>query len=322
MSHARVGVAVVGAGLMGPGIAQVFAAGGHDVAVFDPDARARARVQDAVDQAFELLGERRVSGGAVTVYEELESAVAGAGLIIEAGPEELAVKRDIFAALVRVAEPDALLATNTSALQVAQIGAGLPSQERMLGMHFWNPPYLVPLVEVIQAPATDPRGIHAAMTLLRRIGREPVHVRADIPGCVGNRLQHALKREAIALVAAGVCSAEDVDTVVKLGFGARLALMGPLEQSDLVGLGLTLQIHETLMPDLDRTSEPHPYLVEKVRRGHVGAAVGQGFRRWTQEQAEHARAYLAEGLLDAALRRRQPPAQPARLELGAQEDEA
>src|SRR5262249_31034804 len=129
-------------------------------------------------------------------------------------------------------------------------------------------------------------------------GRQPVHVRGDIRGFMGNRLQHALKREAIALVAAGVCDAETIDTVVKSGFGARMAVLGPMEQSDLVGLDLTLDISNVLTADLDRTAGPHPFLREKVKAGKLGMKTGEGFRTWTSEQAntvrERLRRYLAE----------------------------
>ena len=131
-----------------------------------------------------------------------------------------------------------------------------------------------------------------------RAGRAPVHVRRDIPGFIGNRLQHALKREAIALVAAGVCDAETIDTVVKSGFGARMAVLGPMEQSDLVGLDLTLDIQNVLIADLDRSTEPTQFLKDKVAAGKLGMRTGEGFRRWTREQAdavrERLRRYLAE----------------------------
>jgi 3-hydroxybutyryl-CoA dehydrogenase len=116
-----------------------------------------------------------------------------------------------------------------------------------------------------------------------------VHVKRDVPGFIGNRLQHALKREAIALVAAGVCDAETLDLVVREGFGARLAVLGPLEQSDMIGLGLTLDIHRVLMPHLDRTPVPHPLLEAKVAAGETGMAAGKGFRAWTPAQAEAVR---------------------------------
>ena len=173
-----------------------------------------------------------------------------------------------------------MLASNTSAIPIREITARIcGDRHRVIGTHFWNPPYLVPLVEVVQAGASDPAAVEAMIGLLDRIGMKPVHVAADVPGFVGNRLQHALKREAIALVADGICTAETVDTVTRFGFGARLGIVGPLEQSDLSGLELTLAIHETLMPDLDRTPVPHPLLVEKVRQGETGAAAGRGFRQ-------------------------------------------
>jgi 3-hydroxybutyryl-CoA dehydrogenase len=141
--------------------------------------------------------------------------------------------------------------------------------------------------------------------LLDRIGMKPVHVAADVPGFVGNRLQHALKREAIALVAAGICTAETVDIVTRYGFGARLGIVGPLEQSDLSGLELTLAIHETLMPALDNTPAPHPLLVEKVRAGHTGAAAGQGFRRWRPGEAQARRDEITRELVALAADRQQ-----------------
>ncbi len=217
--------------------------------------------------------------------------------MIEAGPENLAAKREIFAALVRTAPVWALLATNTSAIPIAEIGAGLPTADRILGTHFWNPPHLVPLVEVVEAEATGGEAVTRMIDFLAAAGMRPVHVRADIPGFIGNRLQHALKREAIAIVAAGHCSAEALDEVVRHGFGARLGSIGPLEQADLGGLELTLAIHETLMPDLDRTPVAHPFLVEKVERGETGVSVGRGFRDWAPGEAEEVQERVTRELL-------------------------
>ena len=156
----------------------------------------------------------------------------------------------------------------------------------MVGTHFWNPPHLVPLVEVIQNERTSGAVVERTMQLLRRAGKVPVHVRRDIPGFVGNRLQHAMKREAIALVAAGVCDAETVDIVVREGFGARTAVLGPMEQSDLVGLDLQLNVAEVLYGDLDRTAGPHPFLRDKVKAGKLGMKTGEGYRKWTAKEAD------------------------------------
>jgi 3-hydroxybutyryl-CoA dehydrogenase len=141
------------------------------------------------------------------------------------------------------------------------------------------------------------------MELLRDAGKKPVHVRRDIPGFIGNRLQHALKREAIALVAAGVCDAETLDTVVKEGFGARMAVLGPLEQSDLVGLDLTLDIGNVLVEHLDRTAGPHPFLIEKVKAGKLGMRTGEGFRKWTPGEADAVRDRLRRFLAAQAKKR-------------------
>jgi 3-hydroxybutyryl-CoA dehydrogenase len=282
MTPGRENVAVVGAGRMGTGIAYALAAAGHRVDLFDPVAAARDAVPERLAAIEAQLGEPV----AVAVHDSIVGAVAEADVVIEAGPEDLAAKRTIFGELVRAAPVWALLATNTSAIPIARIAAGLPTAGRILGTHFWNPPHLIALVEVVEAETTDGEAVERAIAFLRGAGMRPVHVRADIPGFIGNRLQHALKREAIAIVAAGHCSAEALDEVVRHGFGARLGAIGPLEQADIGGLDLTLAIHETLMGDLDRTPVPHPFLVEKVERGEVGVKVGRGFRDWDEGEAE------------------------------------
>ena len=170
----------------------------------------------------------------------------------------------------------------------------------MIGTHFWNPPHLVPLVEVIQNEKTSAETVRRTMELLRDAGRKPVHVKKDIPGFVGNRLQHALKREAIALVAAGVCDADTIDEVVKSGFGARMAVLGPMEQSDLVGLDLTLDIQNVLLADLDRSTEPTAFLKDKVATGKLGMRSGEGLRKWTPQSAEAVRERLRQFLAEQA----------------------
>jgi 3-hydroxybutyryl-CoA dehydrogenase len=296
-------VAVIGAGLMGAGIAQVFVTAGLPVAIYDTDPAALESVRSRVAEGLDLLhipNENPLR--LLTTAGVLAEAVLRADLVIEAAAERLAVKQAIFAELDRVAPPGAVLASNTSAIPIREITSGLRRRQRVIGTHFWNPPYLVPLVEVVQAAGSDVAVVDWAIALLDRIGMKPVHVAADVPGFVGNRLQHALKREAIALVANGACSAETVDTVTRFGFGRRLGIVGPLEQSDLTGLELTLAIHETLIPDLDRTAGPHPLLVEKVRRGETGAAAGRGFRDWAPGQAEARRAEISRDLADQARR--------------------
>jgi 3-hydroxybutyryl-CoA dehydrogenase len=228
----------------------------------------------------------------------MAAAVHGTRFVFEAAPEKLLLKQQIFAELESLVTPDCILASNSSAIPSTEIGRNLKHRERVVGTHFWNPPHLVPLVEVVQTEWTSDATVRATIDLLAQCGRAPVHVRRDIPGFIGNRLQHALKREAIALVAAGVCDAETIDTVVKSGFGARMAVLGPMEQSDLVGLDLTLDIQNVLIGDLDHSTEPTQFLKDKVASGKLGMRAGEGFRKWTSEQAnevrERLRRYLAE----------------------------
>ncbi|HEX3690381.1 MAG TPA: 3-hydroxyacyl-CoA dehydrogenase family protein [Solirubrobacteraceae bacterium] len=289
-------VAIVGAGLMGHGLAQVFAHAGHDVAITDADPDRLTTVRERIAGNLAELGLDPAAAERVQTHEALPAAVGSADVVIEAVSENLELKQAVFAQLEAHCRSDALLATNTSVIPVTSIGEGLSSAERMLGTHWWNPPYLIGLVEVVQAPRTAPDTVTRMMDLLTRVGKEPVHVRRDVPGFVGNRLQHALWREAIAIVAAGICDAETVDVVVRSGFGKRLAVMGPMENADLVGLDLTLAIHEQVLPDLDRTPGPAPRLRELVARGDLGMKTGQGFQSWPAGAADEARQRLTRHL--------------------------
>jgi 3-hydroxybutyryl-CoA dehydrogenase len=297
-------IGVIGAGLMGHGIAYRFAAACHEVGIFEPAAELRETLATRLRAIVDLLAGDPACVGRVSVHDQLASAVGDAALVIEAAPEKLALKQKLFADLEAVVAPDTILASNSSAIPSTEIGRHLKHRERVVGAHFWNPPHLVPLVEVIQTEKTSDAVIARTMDLLRGAGLKPVHVRKDIPGFIGNRLQHALKREAIALVADGVCDAETIDDVVKSGFGARMAVLGPLEQSDLVGLNLTLDIHEALIEHLDRTAGPHPYLRSKVAQGQLGMKTGEGFRRWTPQQADEVRERLRHFLADQAKARK------------------
>jgi 3-hydroxybutyryl-CoA dehydrogenase len=297
-------IGVIGGGLMGHGIAYLLAAAGNEIGICEPSADVRARVPQRLDAIVRLLGEDRSCLARISLHEQMAPAVVDAELVFEAAPEKLDLKQRIFAELEALVAPTTILASNSSAIPSTDIGRHLAHRERVLGTHFWNPPHLVPLVEVIQNEMTSEATIARTIGVLRAAGKHPVWVRRDIPGFIGNRLQHALKREAIALLADGVADAETIDTVIKEGFGARLAVLGTLEQSDLVGLDLTLDIHATLLQHLDRSTGPHPLLREKVAAGKLGMRTGEGFRRWTPEQAEEVRARLGTFLVDQARRLR------------------
>ncbi|WP_030438373.1 3-hydroxyacyl-CoA dehydrogenase family protein [Actinoplanes subtropicus] len=292
-------IAVVGAGLMGHGIAQVFAEAGHPVSIHDPQPETLASVPARVAANLGILGRDVAAAGRIRLQATLEAAVADAEFVFEAAPEKLPLKQVIFAKLEKTVAAGTILASNTSVIPIMQIAAGLDTPGRVVGTHWWNPPYLVPLVEVVQAERTEPAVVQRTLALLQAVGKEPVHVRRDIPGFVGNRLQHALLREAFALVADGVCDAETVDRVVKSSFGPRLAVLGPMEGADYVGLDLALDVQEFILPDLDRSPTPSPYLSMLVEQGRLGMKTGAGFRSWDPEAAVRMRERLLRHLMNA-----------------------
>ena len=289
-------VAVIGGGRMGAAIAQIFAGAGHAVHLVEPSEAVRAGLPASLAGMTARRGQPAEVVERIWVHAGIGPELAAAAFVVEAVSENLALKQGIFRTMSALC-PGAILATNTSVIPVGEIGRDAEAPARVVGTHFWNPPYAVRLVEVVQAAATSDDTVARTMALMRAVGQLPVHVRKDVPGFIGNRLQHALKREAIALVQNGVCDAETVDFVVRNSFGARLGIMGPLEQSDLVGLDLTLAIHEVVLPDLDVTPGPQRLLRELVAGGRTGAAAGEGFRAWTEEERAELRARLDRALL-------------------------
>lgn len=302
---------VVGAGLMGVGIAVVFSLAGHRVTLIEsePESRRLAlpRVRQALDVevAHGLIDPRAADAAAERVQcgEDLRTACAPSApghseasgddsatpaLVVEAIPEDLSLKKRLFADLDRWLPPPTLLCTNTSGLSISAIGDGLRHPERVCGLHFWNPPHLIPLVEVVRGAATSDTTLRRAHALLVAAGKTPVIVRKDVPGFVGNRLQHALQREAMSLVANGIADAEDVDLVVTQGFGRRLGVIGPLAICDLAGLDLVLDVDRYLLRDLEDSPEPSPLLEDLVAAGHTGVAAGRGFHAWTRKGTEAA----------------------------------
>jgi 3-hydroxybutyryl-CoA dehydrogenase len=277
-------IAVIGAGLMGHGIAQVFALAGHDVTITDSFRATLDGAKDRILANLRDLGDDETAVDRVTAIADLADAVRDADYVVEAVLEDLELKQTLFAEIERLVRPDTILASNTSVIPITAIMQGLKQRERALGTHFWNPPYLVPLVEVIETQWTRPDVVAWTMALHRDARKMPAHVKKDVPGFIGNRLQHALWREAISLVENGICDAETVDTVIKAAFGRRLAVLGPLENADMVGTDLTLAIHNTVLPAIDSRPAASPYLEKLVAEGKLGFKSGEGFRTWTPEQ--------------------------------------
>jgi 3-hydroxyacyl-CoA dehydrogenase len=301
-------VAVIGAGRMGPGIALAFAAGGCPALLVGRGAPPLQRAQAAFDEALAGLTRHNLldadSARAAAGQFQLTTDLAKIGtsqVVIEAIPEALERKQELFAELEARVGPDTILASNTSGLPITQIAARARRPQRVVGMKFVNPAHLVPLVEVVKGEATAPEIVTQACVLLRQIGKRPVAVLRDVPGFLNNRIQQAMRREAISLVARGIASAEDVDAAVRWGFGFRLLGAGTLETMDLVGLEQILKIHEYIIPDLEASPEPSPLLRELVARGDTGARSGRGFLAWDAARERAARARM-DALLIAALK--------------------
>ncbi|HEY6992718.1 MAG TPA: 3-hydroxyacyl-CoA dehydrogenase family protein [Xanthobacteraceae bacterium] len=289
-------IAVIGAGLMGHGIAQVFALAGHDVTIHDSVAANLDSAKARVLANLRDLGDDPSAVERVRPTADLATAVRDADFVVEAVLEDLTLKRKLFIEIEQHVRPQTILASNTSVIPITGIMEGLRARSRALGTHWWNPPYLVPLVEVIGTQWTSQKAIETTIALHKAAGKMPVHVKKDVPGFVGNRLQHALWREAIALVEHGICDAETVDIVIKASFGRRLAVLGPLENADLVGTDLTLAIHRTVLPAIESRPGPSPYLEALVAAGKLGFKSGEGFRKWSADEQAALRAKVSQHL--------------------------
>jgi len=293
-------IAVIGAGLMGHGIALTFARHGHKVAVHDPVADAlsslHARVRDSLVLLDASESEIESSVECISTVATVKDAVSAAAFVVEAAPEKLELKQSLFAEIEEHAPEDAVLASNTSVIQISKIMKNLTSKNRALGTHWWNPPHQIPLVEVVKTEWTDEQVAKSMFDLLNAVGKTPVMVEKDVPGFIGNRLQHALWREAISLVENGICSAEAVDDVVKASFGRRLAVLGPIENADLVGIELTQDIHRQVLFDLDTSSEPSAHLQQLLDEGRTGMSAGAGLRDWKAGDIDSTKARVANHL--------------------------
>ncbi len=276
-------VAVLGAGTMGQGIAQVCAQSGRRVALFDvkPElaAKGRAGIEKTLAKAVELqkatAAERDAALERVHPTSELEESVRDADLVIEAAPESLPLKIDLFRRVSAVARGDAMLATNTSSLPVTEIASAMAHPERGIGLHFFNPVPRMKLLEVVVGERTAEATVDRAREFARSIGKTAIVVK-DSPGFASSRLGIALALEAIRMLEAGVASAEDIDTAMKLGYGHP---MGPLELTDLVGLDVRLAIADHLLREVGETFRAPQLLRRLVRAGKLGRKSGEGFYR-------------------------------------------
>jgi 3-hydroxybutyryl-CoA dehydrogenase len=287
---AVVNAVVVGGGTMGADVAVVLARGGHAVTVVDPNADKRRRLPAHVADCLAPLALSAAASRVRAAATLAEVDWPTVDLVIECIPEQLPAKQRLFAELTRLAPAQALLTSNSSSFPISVIAQGLEGRQRMYGLHFFMPAHLVPLVEVVLGANSDEAGAQRLLALMRGCGSVPVLVRKDRPGFLANRLQHALAREAFALIDDGVASAEDVDAAVRFGFGFRFLAAGPVLQRDHAGLDVHSAAAATIYPSLSNSDEPARVLQELVRRGRFGMKAGGGFYDWPPERAAAERA--------------------------------
>jgi 3-hydroxybutyryl-CoA dehydrogenase len=300
-------VAVAGTGMMGPGISATYALAGHEVIVVSRTAENAAKGTAAVKSLLGSLAENgladpaaaKAATGRIRTSTSPEDAARAAQLFVESIAENLEIKQEYFARL-DAAAADTILCSNTSGISITEIAAKCRRPERVMTTHFWNPPYLMPLVEVVVGKRTDVKLAEGVVALLKAAGKVPVLVRKDVPGQLGNRIQHAMIRECMHIVAEGICTPEEVDLAIKAGPGLRLPVYGLLEHGDLVGLDLVKAVQDYVVPDLACTKGAHPIHNQKVANGELGVRTGKGFLEWTPEKAEAVKALRDRFLMDFA----------------------
>lgn len=279
-------VTVLGTGTMGQGIAQVAAQSGHTTRLYDAaDGRAAAALKGVGAQLEKLLAKGKLSADArheamkrLSAADRAEDACAGADVIIEAVPEDMALKVDVLRPLLGAASRHALVATNTSSLSITELGARLGVPDRTIGLHFFNPPPVMELVEIVRGLETAEDTVTRALAFVRGLGKTPIVVR-DVPGFATSRLGVILGAEAMRMLETGVASAEDIDRGMELGYRHP---MGPLKLTDLVGLDVRLAILEHLQREIGDQFRPPAILRSMVRAGKLGKKTGEGFYRWVE----------------------------------------
>jgi 3-hydroxyacyl-CoA dehydrogenase len=290
-------VAVLGAGIMGRGIALVYALGGCRVRLYDSDSPARARARTLIAADLALLVEEQVCDpgrrdralAQIGVVDDLDDALAEADFITEAIPENLQLKWQLFGRLEELCSQSVPIASNTSTLPLSDLARHMRHPERMIITHFFNPAHLVPLVEVVAAPSTPAPLLDAVLTFLQDSGKAPVVLKKEVPGFIANRLQAAVLREALHLVQNGVADLQDVDRAMTCGPGFRWSLIGPVETADYGGLDTWLSVMVNLAPELDDSPEAPEVLKELTGKGRLGVKSGHGFYTYPTPEAVAAR---------------------------------
>ncbi|MGI6730706.1 MAG: 3-hydroxyacyl-CoA dehydrogenase family protein [Anaerovoracaceae bacterium] len=298
-------VTVLGSGLMGNGLAQVFASDKDTQVILrsrsmkkDPLAGIRANLDIMIER--DAMTEERAGEilSRITFTDDMEMALKDADLVVECVPEVMEIKQNLFRDIEPLCKPTCILATNTSVMSITEIASKSKDRSRIVGAHFWNPPYLIPLVEVVKGEDTSDETMNMTYDYLKKIGKKPVKCMKDVPGFIANRLQHAIWREALSIVEHGVADAATVDEALRYGPGLRWPILGILENADMIGLDLSLNIQQYIVKYLEDSHEPSKLLQELVAKGDLGFKTGKGYQTWTPEEIEASNRRLREYLID------------------------
>ena len=276
--------AIIGGGIMGGDIAIIFAAGGWKVHVMSPSQKTRDALPGRATAGLRKLGAAEANAANLKTYAALDALPwKDIDLVVEAAVEDLPLKQKLFAQVETLARPDIPLTTNTSNFPIGEIGKSLTTRSRVAGLHFFMPAHLVPLVEIVSSADTDPKVAEGLVALMKALNKAPIWVKKDVPGFVGNRIQHAMLREALYLINDGIVDAEDVDTAVRYGFGFRFIACGPILQKEMSGWDTNYLVAGALYPHLYDNKTPAPIVKALNDRGHLGMKTKRGFWQWTDE---------------------------------------
>jgi 3-hydroxybutyryl-CoA dehydrogenase len=302
-------ITVIGPGMMGHAIAQEFATAGFEVVLCGRSEERLKQAQEKIERSldelarWELISDEEIRPALqrLQTTADLEAAGSDADLIVESVVEVLETKENLFSKLDAICPDQTIFASNTSSLLPTTLAAATRRPDRFLNLHYFNPPYLMPLVEIVRGEKTADKVVAAVYDVMQNMGKSPIICQKEAPGFIVNRLQLVLWREAFNLVQRGIASPQDVDLAVKKSFGRRLGMVGPFELYEYIdGYDLTLQCEKYILPDMNYPNESFPLLLEKVEKGELGAKSGKGFYDWTPEFTEAWRKRILKGLVEFA----------------------
>ncbi len=295
--------AILGMGTMGPGIAATLARGGMTVRATDTSREALEQAGGLIEGAFGVLDAldmpAKGDGSAISLHDSLEDCVAGADLVVETIPENLELKLDLLAKLDGLVAPDCMLASDTSGIPITQLQQGNSNPGRIVGMHWSNPPHIIPIIEVVAGAETAPETVERMSALIRDIGLIPIRIKKDVPGFVENRVLYAIMRECVDLVEDGVIDAEALDQCVSWGIGYKLSVVGPMALLDMAGLDIYQAVGSYLNKELSTRADVSPLITEKTAKGHLGIKSGGGMFDYTPEGIGKLRQARAQKLIAA-----------------------